>query len=178
MRLAAGLLLVVTVCPDAQAEATDAELLPMSWSAGLNLRSDYGAHRVRIATGLHIGRLAGTLVLDPKVLFDTRQNDVDLLVEWSFAPGGWAALAGYRLTQVSIDRGKQFHHELLLGVTAGLPTILGRRVRNRFGVELEVSMARHGDGLDTEWFSIESDRHFRDLLSLNLFLRSEFTSPL
>jgi hypothetical protein len=179
MRLIAAVVVVLIASgTPAHAEATHGELANRGWFGGVNLRTDYGSHRFRITTGLHVGRLAGTVVLDPKVLFDTRANDVDLLTEWSFKPGGWAALGGYRLTQVSIDRGVQFHHEILFGLTAGLPALAGRRIRTRFGIEVELSMARHGDGLDTEWFSVESDRHFRDLVSLNLFLRAEYTSPL
>lgn len=179
MRLVVTILVVFAAsAAPAHAEATHGELADRGWFAGLNLRTDYGSHRFRITTGLHRGPLAGTVVIDPKVLFDTRANDVDLLTEWSFAPGGWAALGGYRLTQVSIDRGVQYHHEVLFGITAGLPALADRRIRTRFGIEVELSMARHGDGLDTEWFSVDSDRHYRDLVSLNLFLRAEYTSPL
>ncbi len=178
MRFVVAILVVlIASATSSRAEATHGELADRGWFAGLNLRTDYGSHRFRITTGVHKGRLAGTIVLDPKVLFDARANDVDVLTEWSFAPGGWAALGGYRLTQVSIDRGVQYHHEMLIGLTAGLPALADRRIRMRFGIEVELSMARHGDGLDTEWFSIDSDRHFRDLVSLNLFLRAEYTSP-
>jgi hypothetical protein len=167
---------IVALAGTAHAEAP-ADVEAPGWSVGLALRSDYGAHRVRIPVGVHNAHFAATLVVDPKVFVDTKQNDVDLLAEWFPVRGGWAALGGYRLTQISIDRGVQFQHEILLGATASLPE-LSRRTQVRFGMEVEITMLRHGDGLDVEWFSVESDRHFRDLLSLNLFLRISYTSAL
>ena len=141
--------------------------------AGLNLRTDTGTHRVRLDAGLRLGPVDLTAVLDPKVFIDRRQNDTDLVAEYMFRPDGWALLAGWRLTQISIDRGTHFHHMALLGVSAGLPTLLDV-VFPRFGFEFEANVLRHGSGLETDNLSLESERHYRDLLSVNLFLRFDY----
>lgn len=141
--------------------------------AGLNLRTDTGTHRVRVDVGLRLGPVDLTAVLDPKVFIDRRQNDSDLIAEYMFRPDGWAALAGWRLTQISIDRGTQFHHMLLVGVTGGLPRLFDV-VYPRFGLELEANLLRHGAGLETDTLSLSSERHYLDLVSANLFLRLDY----
>jgi len=160
------------------AEVAPGDSTPRGWYAGINLRTDYGTHRVRAGGGVRFGRLATTLVLDPKVLYDSKQQDIDGLAEWMFKRGGWSGLCGWRVTQLSIDRGTQYHHNLLLGTSGGLPALAGGTVRARFGLELEATILRHGAGIETDWISLASERHVRDLLSANLFLRFEYAAPL
>ena len=147
------------------------------WHTGVNLRTDTGTHRVRVDLGVRVGPVDLTAVLDPKVFIDRRQNDTDLLAEYMFRPDGWAALAGWRLTQISIDRGTQFHHMLLLGVSGGLPRLF-EVIFPRFGLELEANVLRHGSGLETDTISVASERHYRDLLSVNLFLRFDYAGEI
>lgn len=135
-------------------------------------------HRVRVDVGARRGALAATLVVDPKVFIDPLQNDTDLLLEWIPRPGGWAPMLGYRLTQSSIDRGRQFHDILLLGASAGLPALVDGRVRGRFGFELELTILRHGAGVETEVLSFASSRAIIDLLSVNSYLRLEYAGAL
>jgi hypothetical protein len=156
----------------ARADATDDDV-DHDWHTGLNLRTDTGTHRVRLDAGLRLGTVDVTAVLDPKVFIDRRQNDTDLVAEYMFRPDGWAAMAGWRLTQISIDRGTQFHHMLLLGVSAGLPRFL-EVIVPRFGFEFEANVLRHGDGLESDTLSLASERDYRDLLSINLFLRFDY----
>ena len=168
-------LLVMAAPATARAQEVDGdddELLRL-WHTGLNLRTDTGAHRVRVDAGVRLGPIDLTAVLDPKVFIDRRQNDSDLVAEYMFRPDGWAALAGWRFTQVSIDRGTQFHHMVLVGVSGGLPRLLGA-IYPRFGLELEANVLRHGAGLETDGISLASERHYLDLVSANLFLRFDY----
>ena len=178
MRLGLALVsLLGLIAGSARAEVAAGDRAPRGWFAGFNLRTDYGTHLVRAGGGYRRGRLAATLVLDPKVFFDPRQNDTDGFVEWMLTPGGWALLAGGRLTQLSIDRGKQYHHMLLVGATGGLPA-LRRSLRARFGAELEVTLLRHGAGIELDVLSLRGGRNYGDLLSVNLFLRLEYAAAL
>jgi hypothetical protein len=172
VRLAA-FIAALLACSVARADTPDRE-----WYVGTSLRSDYGAHRVRLCGGARFGRLAGTLIIDPKVYVDDKQNDTDALVEWQLWPDVWAAFAGWRVSQISIDRGVQYQHETLLGMFGDLPRLIEGRVRVRFGVELQLTTLRHGAGTETEVLQIASQRHFRDLVSFNFSLRLELASPL
>jgi hypothetical protein len=175
---ALGLLLLLIAAPAvARADAIADDGVDHDWHTGVNLRTDTGTHRVRVDAGLRLGPVDVTAVLDPKVFVDRRQNDTDVIAEYMFRPDGWAALAGWRLTQISIDRGTQFHHMLLLGVTAGLPRFL-EVVVPRFGFEFEANVLRHGDGLESDTLSLASQRDYRDLLSVNLFLRFDYAGEM
>lgn len=162
----------------ARADVAPAAEAEHAWHVGLNLRSDWGPHRIRVGGGARLGRLALNVVLDPTVIIDNNQNDIDAFGEWMFSPGGWAALAGWRTSSISIDRGRQWQQHLLIGASAGLPPLLDGRIRARIGSELVLSVVRHGQDLPTDWFSIKSQRHYRDLISVNLFLRFEYAAPL
>jgi hypothetical protein len=177
MRALGLLLLLAAAAPTiAWADAIDDEV-DHDWHSGLNLRTDTGTHRVRLDAGLRLGPVDVTAVLDPKVFIDRRGNDTDLLTEYMFRPDGWAALAGWRLTQISIDRGTQFHHMLLLGMTGGLPRLLDVVVP-RFGFEFEADVFRHGAGLESDHLSLGGEREYLDLLSVNLFLRFDYAGEI
>jgi hypothetical protein len=172
-----GLVLLLVAVPAVAAADSGDDEIDRVWHSGLNLRTDTGTHRVRIDAGLRLGPVDLTAVLDPKVFIDRRQNDTDLIGEYMFRPDGWAALAGWRLTQISIDRGTQFHHMLLLGVTGGLPRLL-EVVFPRFGVEFEANVLRHGGGLETDTIAVGSEREYLDLVSVNLFLRFDYAGEI
>ena len=162
----------------ARADVARGDESARAWFVGPNLRTDLGTHRVRVGGGARLGPLSLGAVIDPKVFIDTRQNDTDLIAEWWVCPGGWAALAGWRVTQVFIDRGRHYYESLVVGATAGIPPLLDRNVRGRFGFELEANIVRHGAGIETDWISLESERHWKDLLSVGLFARFELSSPI
>jgi hypothetical protein len=174
----AALLVCVAAARTASADVATGDESARAWHGGANLRTDLGAHRVRAGIGLRFGPIDTTVVLDPKVFIDGRQNDSDLLLEWYRCPGGWAALLGWRLSQVSIDRGHHYHEHLLVGVSGPMPPLLDRHVRSRFGLEIETTVVRHGSGIETDVISFSSERHWRDLVSINLFARLEFASPM
>lgn len=172
------LALVMVVAAPAPAFADDSDdEVDRTWHSGVNLRTDTGTHRVRLDAGVRLGPVDLTAVLDPKVFIDRRQNDTDLVAEYMFRPDGWALLGGWRLTQISIDRGTHYHHMLLLGVSGGLPRLF-EVVFPRFGFEFEANVLRHGSGLETDTISIASERHYRDLLSVNLFLRFDYAGEI
>lgn len=173
---AAALVLVLLLAPGS-AWADDDESIERVWHSGVNLRTDTGTHRVRLDAGLRLGPVDVTAVLDPKVFFDRRQNDTDVIAEYMFRPDGMALLGGWRLTQISIDRGTQFHHMALVGVSGGLPRLFDV-VFPRCGFELEANVLRHGSGLETDTLSLASERHYRDLLSVNLFLRFDYAGEI
>jgi len=181
MRAAALVLLAnaaaATAAARAGADVARGDQGPRGWYAGLDLRSDYGTHLVRTSLGARFRCFAATLVLDPKVFFDPKQNDIDALFEWVVRPGTAAVFGGTRLTQLSIDRGSQFHHMALVGVSGSLPALLDRRVRSSFGIELEMTVVRHGAGIETSWIGFGEERDYRDLFSLNLLLRLEYAAP-
>jgi hypothetical protein len=168
---------ILLAAAPATARADASDDVDHDWHTGLNLRTDTGTHRVRLDAGLRLGQVDVTAVLDPKVFIDRRQNDTDLVAEYMFRPDGWAAMAGWRLTQISIDRGTQFHHMLLLGVTGGLPHFL-EVVVPRFGFEFEANVLRHGDGLEADTLSLASERDYLDLVSFNLFLRFDYAGEI
>jgi hypothetical protein len=151
------------------------EVVPASWSlhAGPNLRTDIGPHRVRLDVGVQHAAWSLTLVVDPKVVVQGTQNDGDVLVEREIRSQWWV-LAGWRTSWISIDRGRQWQHSLLLGGTAELPRLLGGRIVPRGGLELQATTLRHGNGLPTQWISFASQRDYQDLLSVNLFLRLHY----
>lgn len=170
-------LLLLLVAPAAARADDDVVEVDRAWHTGLNLRTDMGTHRVRIDAGVRLGPVDLTAVLDPKVFVDRRQNDTDLLAEYMFSPDSWAVLAGWRLTQISIDRGTHFHHMALIGATGGLPRLF-EVVFPRFGFEIEANVLRHGTGLETDTISFASERHYRDLLSVNFFLRLDYAGEI
>lgn len=143
------------------------------WFAGADLRSD-GSHRVRVEAGARRGHVALTVVLDPSLVVPGRGSDVDALVEW--LPGAGASLfAGTRLTQIALDRGVEYQHLAIAGAAAELPRLGALHLRA--GAELEVDVVRHGRGMETSVISFHEQRDYRDLFSLDLFLRVEIGAP-
>lgn len=149
-----------------------------SWLLGANLTTDLGPHRVRLDAGANFGHLCLLLIADPEVALDNKSQDLDLLAQWSFRDDQWAPFVGWRTSSVSIDRGRQWQENLLLGASGKLPSVVTNRIQGRFGLELIFTIVRHGEGFEPEWFSIASDRHRRDLVSIDLFLRFDYVSPI
>jgi len=160
----------------ASADEANGDLHDRSWHLGTKVSTDLGPHRIRAGGGVRFKQLSVTLITDPKVFIDNSEQDLDLVVEWKFRADRWAPLIGWRTSSVSIDRGRHWQEHLLVGATGTLPALLDGHVRSQFGAELVFTTIRHGDGFETEWFSIASDRHLRDLVSINLFLRFDYVS--
>lgn len=147
------------------------------WHAGINLRTDLGAHPLRLGGGLRFCRLNTIVAIDPMVLSDG-QHDLDVLAEWLFAPGGWALLGGWRASSISLHDGVQWQEKLVLGASAGLPSLGGGRVRGRVGFELAALIVKHGGGLptDTISFGTRTRGGLEDRLHFGLFVRFEYAA--
>lgn len=147
--------------------AAAAEEAPRAWHAGLALRSDLGTRAARLSGGVRLHGWDVTLVLDPLVVLDD-VHDLDLLAEPRLG-GGWAALAGVRLTSIGLAGGRNWQDKLLVGVSGELPAV--GALRGRFGLELAALIVRHGGGVGTDW--IEPSRSLGDWFQLGLFARLE-----
>jgi len=165
------LAVVVLTAAAARADDTNGERI------GTKVTTDIGPHRIRLGVGAQVAQVSVTLITDPKVFIDNSEQDLDLIVEWKFPSNRWSPLIGWRTSSVSIDRGRHWQEHLLIGASGLLPPLLWGHVRGQFGTEMVFTTIRHGDGFETEWFSVESDRHVRDLVSINLFLRFDYVTP-
>lgn len=145
---------------------------PHDWHAGLNFRTDFGTHPLRLDGGVRTGSIDTIVVLDP-MFFTDGQHDLDALVDWRFATRGYSLLAGWRTTVVAVADGHQFQEKSVLGLGGRLPELWSGRVRARVGLEVTVLWIKHGAGLPTDTFSLESPRHVADLIHFGLFLRIE-----
>ncbi len=138
--------------------------------AGLDVRTDLGAHPVRVPVGLRAGNWDATLVLDPMFVFD-RQHDLDVLVEWY--PGERIGLmAGWRWSVVQVDGGTHHQQRSLVGVTAVGPDFASARIRTSASLEVATLWVKHGGGVGADWIS--ADRNFADAIGLGLFVRIEY----
>ncbi|MBA2664638.1 MAG: hypothetical protein H0U74_20290 [Bradymonadaceae bacterium] len=139
--------------------------------AGLNLRTDFGVHAVRIDLGWTSGRLATLVVLDPMFWTDG-QTSTDLVAFWmtdSFHP-----YVGWRLTTIPLLDGAQFQQNLLLGTGLALPQFFDGRVTGQWGIELAMMLVKHGGGLPAETISFASGRHYIDLVNFGMYVRFDY----
>jgi hypothetical protein len=171
-RAAQVLLLGLAVAGRADAHPAPADTEPRDWHAGVNLRTDFGTHALRVDGGVRWNRWDAILVLDPMIWIDG-QHDLDLLGEWRFAEG-WAAVLGWRATSVGLADGRQWQEKSVLGVAGGLPALFGRRVRGQAGFECTVLWVKHGAGLPTE--TISASRAIADQINFGMFARFEYAS--
>ncbi len=144
------------------------------WHAGLNLRTDFATHPLRLDGGIRIKRYDFIVALDPTFFLDG-QHDLDVLVAPTLTPG-WAGLVGWRATSIGIAGGTQWQHKSLVGLMAQAPSFAGEHLRAHFGLELAILWVKHGAGLPTETFSLSSPRHYLDLFNFGLFARFEYVS--
>jgi hypothetical protein len=145
---------------------------PRDVHAGLNFRTDFGTHPLRVDGGVRFGALDTILVLDP-MFFTDGQHDVDLLLDRRFAPRHWSLLFGWRTTAVALAGGHQFQQKSVLGVAGRLPELWEGRLRAQAGLECTILWVNHGADLPTDWISFESGRHVADRINFGLFLRFE-----
>lgn len=142
------------------------------FQAGVNLRTDLGAHPLRLDAALRMGDVDLIAVIDPMALGDG-QFDGDLLVGWRPFGFPWGALVGWRTTAIGLQGGTQMQQRLLLGATADLPSIFDA-IRASWGLEMAAVLVRHGGGLPTETIGFSSGRHYIDYLNFGMFLRIHF----
>lgn len=139
---------------------------------GLNLRTDLGVHPLRIDLGWRMPHLEALLVLDPMFWTDG-QSSTDLSFHWLTEPGV-QPFAGWRLTTIGLPEGTQMQQNLLLGCGLALPEFFGGKLRGQWGMELAMTVAKHGGGLPSEVLSFASARHYLDLVNFAMFARFDF----
>lgn len=142
------------------------------WHLGLNLRTDLGAHPLRLDAGLRLRRWDLTLVVDPAYFLDG-QHDLDALASRELAPG-WAVFAGVRSTAVSMADGTQWQESTLCGLLLSPPDLAGGHLRAQLGVELAILWLKHGGGLPSK--TISASRELGDFLFVGMFARFAYAS--
>ncbi len=171
MKITLAMGLVGMLAGDARANAIDA------WQVGVQVSSDSDTQQARVDGGVHLGAWKLGLVVDAQPFADG-SDDLDATVEFHPSSDAWGLLGGWRTCSISIEQGRQWHQQLLLGATGALPRVFDGRLQPSFGGALAVTMVRHGDGLESDWLSLESARHVKDTVSLTLFLRFDYVSAL
>jgi hypothetical protein len=165
--------------PDEETQASDdaaKKAPPFDVHFGLNLRTDLGAHPIRLDMGVRWEMVDVVLVVDPMVFTDGLMS-TDLLLMWR-TPIGVAPLAGWRLNTLNVIDGPQMQQNLVVGAAGDLPRFFGGWLRGQAGLELAATIVRHGGGLPAEMIGFSSGRSYIDLLNFALFLRGEFAVPL
>ena len=147
------------------------------WRLGVQLTSDVDTQQARLGGGVRIGAWKLGVVVDAQTFADG-SDDIDAVAEFSPGSDSWSLLAAWRTCAISIERGRQWHQQFLVGATGNLPSLFAGRIQPSFGAELVTTVVRHGDELMTDWISLESQRHVRDTISVNLFLRFDYVSAL
>jgi hypothetical protein len=142
---------------------------------GVNLRTDLGVHPLRLDVGGRYGNVDATLVFDPMALTDG-QMSTDLLLQYR-SDLGIDGLVGWRTTTIGALDGPQFQQNLLLGAGLELPRFGDGAIRGQWGVELAMTVVKHGGGLPQEVISFSSGRHYIDLVNFAMFARIEFGWP-
>jgi hypothetical protein len=138
------------------------------WHAGVNLRTELGAHSARVDAGVRRGAFDFIVVLDPMVVTDG-ELDVDLVATRTIGGSGYGVLLGWRPASIGLAEGRQFQHSALVGAVGPLPRIGPLSVS--WGVELAAVLVKHGGGLPMDRLSLESMSALGDNFNANMFLR-------
>jgi hypothetical protein len=144
---------------------------------GADVGTDLATHVFRVSTGMSIGRLAGTIVLDPWGYVQQTEHDTDGFVEYELWPDGWSVLGGWRLGSNPVLGTRVYHETALLGVSASVPKLLFGHVRTRFTGELNAILAQHGADLPTIWLW-DRDHPIYDGTDFGIFVRVEYARTL
>lgn len=168
-----GALLSITLISPTRAHAASAprvdELSPHALELGLNLRTELGAHPLRLDLGWRYKRADLVLVLDPMFWTDGLST-TDLLLSWRF-DSGIQPLGGWRMATVALPTGTQLHQSLVLGVGLALPSFLNHRLQGQWGFELATMIVKHGAGLPSSTLSFGSARDYIDPINFGMFVR-------
>ena len=158
------------------AHAEDTPQESSSINAGLNLRTDLGAHPLRIDLGWRTQNTDLLLVLDPMFWTDG-QSSSDLIFGWRFQ-NRVQPIIGWRMHSIKLPEGRQLQQNLLAGVALDLPTFFDNKLRGQWGFELATTLVKHGANLPAETISFASARHYLDLVNFGMFARFDFHIPL
>lgn len=174
------LLAVLLACPfHAQAGPTPSKTTPLAdrdYHGGLNLRTDFGTHPLRVDFGIHWSTFDAWLAMDPMVFIDG-QHDTDLVLSRAIGNRMWSIFGGARSTSVAIAQTTHWQHKTLLGVGARLPPLFGDSYRAHWGLEMSTLIAKHGGSSATESIFSSSGRDFVDLINFGMFVRFEYARP-
>jgi hypothetical protein len=142
--------------------------------AGLDVRSDLGAHFARVAVGFQRCGWDATIVLDPIVAFDG-QHDLDLLGAY-FVDPRVGFFVGWRWSAIGVAGGVHQQQRSVFGITGIGPSFLDAALRTSASLELSTLWVKHGGGVGTDWIS--ADRNLHDSFGLGLFVRIEYARAL
>lgn len=154
----------------------DEQPVAHSLGAGLNLRTDLGAHPLRIDLAWRTPRTDLALVLDPMFWTDGLSSTdllLSLLLKNRVQP-----LIGWRLNTIKLPEARQLQHNLIAGVGLALPSFWRDRLKGQWGFELATTLVKHGGELPAETISFASARSYLDLVNFGMFARFDFHIPL
>lgn len=180
-RLSSFTLLVVMLCTSSQALATEPpvdspEPVQSSVGVGLNVRTDLGAHPLRVDLVWRTARTDLALVLDPMFWTDG-QSSTDLMMSF-LLKNRLQPLVGWRLHTIKLPEARQLQHNLVAGVGLALPSFWRDRLKGQWGFELATTLVKHGGGLPAETISFASARSYLDLVNFGMFARFDFHIPI
>ena len=164
------MVLVACVVASVPARADDTR----GYFAGVVVRTDRHTQSTRLSAGVRTGPMRWAIVADPAGYTRTgEQSDTDALVEVDVI-AKWAVIGGWRVSSTPVLGSRYIQHKPFVGVSAPLPSLFWGAVRTRFGAEVSLKVAQHGDDLPTmglwETGSLEEADGIMDV---GLFLRAE-----
>lgn len=159
------------ILPSAESAAFERRYKGPTLELGLNLRTDFGVHALRVDAGYKVGNFGSLLVLDPMFWTDGQTN-TDLL--FFYLSDRVHPFAGWRLNTVPALEGSQLQHNLLLGTGLPFPSFWGGRITGQWGIELSMVLFKHGGGLPSDRIGFQSGRHYLDLVNFGMFARFDY----
>lgn len=180
-RLSSFALLIVMLGLSPQAMATEPPIdksdpAPHSLGVGLNLRTDLGAHPLRVDLVWRTAHTDLALVLDPMFWTDG-QSSTDLMVSF-LLKNRLQPLVGWRLNTIKLPEARQLQHNLVAGLGLALPSFWRDRLKGQWGFELATTLVKHAGGLPAETISFASARSYLDLVNFGMFARFDFHIPI
>ena len=144
---------------------------PAVIEAGLNLRSDFGIHPLRLDLAWAAEHYRVLLVVDPMVWTDG-QSSTDLI--GFFRTAGFEPFLGWRGNTIPLLEGSQIQHNVVVGTALRFPEFLGGRVSGQWGMEAAVMVYKHGGGVPASGTSFASGRHYLDYVNFGMFARFHY----
>jgi hypothetical protein len=142
--------------------------------AGLDMRTDLGAHHTRVPLGIRTSSWDGTIVIDPMFVLDG-QHDLDLIGEYYFGPR-IGVFVGWRWSALRVADGVHHQQRSIVGITGVGPSFFDEALRTSASLELATLWLKHGGGVEMDWIS--ADRNLHDSFGLGLFIRVEYARGL
>lgn len=138
---------------------------------GVNIRTDFGVHAIRLDAAWVTPRFRALLTVDPMYWTDN-QTSTDLLGFWrteAFEP-----FAGWRLNTIPVVDGAQLQHNLVVGTALRFPELFDGRIGGQWGMEMATMLFSHGGGVDGRAIGLASGRHYVDLVNFGMFARFHY----